>query len=110
MATGETFKSLAFAFRISSSYISRIIQRVLSVLRKKLVPIFLLLISPDELKSKSKEFEERWQFPNCAGAIDGKHVRIFSPALSGSLYYNYKDFFLYRFACCGRRKLQIHFY
>ena len=30
-----------------------------------------------------------WNFPNCIGAIDGKHVPLFSPAGSGSLFYNY---------------------
>jgi hypothetical protein len=32
------------------------------------------------------------QFPNCIGAIDGKHVRIICPKLSGSLFYNYKHY------------------
>lgn len=37
-------------------------------------------------------FQERWQFPNCLGAIDGKHVRIVAPADSGPQFYNYKGF------------------
>lgn len=38
-------------------------------------------------------FFERWQIPNCGGAIDGKHIRITPPANTGALYYNYKHFY-----------------
>lgn len=35
-------------------------------------------------------FENKWQFPHCIDAIDGKHVRIIPPKGAGSYYYNYK--------------------
>lgn len=38
----------------------------------------------------AQHFNNRWQFPNCVGGIDGKHVVIVRPAKSGTLYYNYK--------------------
>jgi hypothetical protein len=37
-------------------------------------------------------FYRRTQFPNCIGAVDGKHVPIKMPTGSGSLFYNYKHF------------------
>lgn len=39
------------------------------------------------------DFGAKANFPNCLGAIDGKHVRMIKPMNRGSLYYNYKHFF-----------------
>lgn len=40
----------------------------------------------------SADFDKKANFPNCLGAIDSKHIRIRSPANSGSLFYNYKGY------------------
>lgn len=37
-------------------------------------------------------FNMKASFPNCIGAIDGKHIRIIRPCDSGCLYYNYKKY------------------
>lgn len=93
MATGESLHSLQFQFRISTGEISKIIRITLQALKEKLVPLFLTSVSKEDLKKKAKEFQDRWDYPNCAGAADGKHVRIVCPDKSASLYYNYKNYF-----------------
>lgn len=36
------------------------------------------------------DFMKKWNFPNCLGAIDRKHVNLNAPANSGRLNFNYK--------------------
>ncbi|XP_077310924.1 uncharacterized protein LOC143930466 isoform X1 [Lithobates pipiens] len=48
--------------------------------------------TPQEWQTVASQFAAHWDFPNCGGAIDGKHVRIVPPPHSGSYYWNYKGF------------------
>ena len=49
--------------------------------------------SKEKWLSVAKEFEEEWQFPNCVGAIDGKHIPLINPFNNGSAFFNYESFF-----------------
>lgn len=49
--------------------------------------------TPEEWKEVVSQYYKRWNYPGCAGSIDGKHIRISKPWNSGSCYYNYKGFF-----------------
>ena len=43
----------------------------------------------NEVKEVAQRFEFNWNFPNCVGAIDGKHV-MQAPARDGSTFFSYK--------------------
>ena len=47
-------------------------------------------LTTQEWRQIATIFEREWNFPNCVGAIDGKHVVMQAPARAGSLFYNYK--------------------
>lgn len=93
LATGESYRSMAFQYRISHNYISILVRDVLKVLYNKLVPVFLKQPSKEDYIKIAVQFSEKWNFPNCCGAIDGKHIRIVCPQNSGSLFFNYKSYF-----------------
>jgi hypothetical protein len=46
-----------------------------------------------EWKVIANGFNDQWNFPNCLGAVDGKHVSIKKPPHRGSHCCNYKYFF-----------------
>ena len=88
LATGETYRSLGFQFRISYSAISYIVVSVCEAIITHVGKKHLETpSSKEEWLAVSKEFQEKWHFPNALGAIDGKHITIIPPPNSGSHYY-----------------------
>ncbi|XP_072380881.1 uncharacterized protein [Diabrotica undecimpunctata] len=91
LATGKSFRSLAFQFRICHSWISVIIRVAKSIVIRMLT---LVMPQPTEkmFKTISRKYRSLWDFPNCVRAIDGKLIRIKAPKNSGSNFFNYKEF------------------
>ena len=64
---------------------------------KAIAEVLILIEMPPPTKEDwiriEKEFYKRWNFPNCLGAIDGKHIIIQAPGNSGGIFRNYKSTF-----------------
>ena len=56
-------------------------------------PTQLKLPTEEDWKEIEHKFSNKWNFPNCIGALDGKHIVITAPWNSGSMYFNYKGTF-----------------
>ncbi|KAK0150875.1 Mucolipin-1 [Merluccius polli] len=108
LATGESFRSLCFQYRIGRSTIGQIVTETCEAYGLERSPedtselmqistcdLFLFQTPTTEAgwREVARGFRDRCQFPHCLGAIDGKHVYIQPPANSGSLFYNYKGRF-----------------
>lgn len=86
-------KSVAESYRIGFATIRQIVPETCAAIWSELGPEQMTLPSPDQWRQNAEDFEAEWQFPNCVGAVDGKHVTIEKPANSGSVNFNYKGFF-----------------
>jgi hypothetical protein len=111
LASGNSYKDLQYNTRIPQCTISSIIPEVCDAIFDALKEKYLkvcamkynsrltaadsvyILQTPqtqDDWKRIAVQFQRKWQFPGCIGALDGKHV-VFTPSKEyGSMFYNYK--------------------
>ena len=94
LATGESFQSLMYQFRVHETTISKFIPEVCQAIFEIFKDDYMQLPTTREKWLEiANQTQDRWQFPNCFGAADGKHIMIMHPQDSGSDFYNYKGFF-----------------
>ncbi|CAK1593514.1 unnamed protein product [Parnassius mnemosyne] len=93
LATGRSYKDLRFSTVTSFQLLSKIIPETCWAIYKALKKTIKLPSSKYEWDMAAKSFQEQWQFHNCVGCMDGKHIIIEKPSGTGSLFYNYKGTF-----------------
>ena len=74
LVTGDGQSTIAASYRSSITSVHRIVKETSDAIWDELQSAGYLRApgTEDEWKSIAFEFEERWNFPNCVGAIDGK--------------------------------------
>ncbi|CAM4537269.1 unnamed protein product [Leuciscus chuanchicus] len=93
LATGDSYHSLSYRFRVGWSTVSLIVPEVAKAIWEELVNVYMPVPKESDWHEIAEQFLVNRDFPNCIGAIDGKHVRIVAPPNSGSLFFYYKGTF-----------------
>ncbi|CAH1974178.1 unnamed protein product [Acanthoscelides obtectus] len=93
LATGTSFRALAFSFRMGKTTVADIVYATCSAIWQQLVEVHMARPTQEDFKNIANDYYRLWQFPMCLGSIDGKHCRMKCPAKSGSSFYNYKQYF-----------------
>ena len=76
-------------FRMGFSTVSDIVVEVCAVIWQRLQPIYMSEPTSEIWENVISGFQNKWQFPNCIGSIDGKHVIFKYPNKTGSNHYCY---------------------
>ncbi|KAK0156466.1 Protein ALP1-like [Merluccius polli] len=93
LATGDSLRTISLSYRVGRATVGRIVPEVAEAIFECLVDDVMPPPTKEDWKSIAEGFHHRWNFPNCLGSIDGKHVVIQAPPNSGSWFYNYKGTF-----------------
>ncbi|XP_058262815.1 uncharacterized protein LOC131363875 [Hemibagrus wyckioides] len=92
--TAKERLSVTLGHRMGRTTVSRIVQETCEVLYHVLKEKYMKTpVAETEWRDVAKGFQERWKFPHCLGAIDGKHITILPPGNSRSTFRNYKSRF-----------------
>jgi hypothetical protein len=73
--------------------VRQIVYEACEAIWNSLQPLHMSIPSDELLKENAAEFFEKWNFPNCVGCTDGKHIRLKCTRKSGTQFYNYKKCF-----------------
>ena len=78
---------------MATSTVHQIVKETCTALWEVLAPSEMPVPTKEDWIKIEQEFYKRWNFPNCMGALDGKHVVITAPGNSGGLFHNYNGTF-----------------
>jgi hypothetical protein len=83
---------LGYSFGVGKNTIKGIVLESGIAIWKVMQPIYVAVLTSEELLRIADEFNDICKMLNCTGSIDGKHCCIKCPPNAGSLFFNYKSF------------------
>ncbi|XP_078581876.1 uncharacterized protein LOC144865182 [Branchiostoma floridae x Branchiostoma japonicum] len=92
LASGDLMRSVADLFGVSVSSACNIIHEVHNAINEVLFRRYLTFPTGQKLRETIHGFMEKWQFPQCAGAVDGSHIPINAPTKDPTDFFNRKGY------------------
>ena len=83
LATGNLFQSMEFNWHTAHNTIGKFVPEVCdAIVEEYAAEVFRTPTTTDGWLEIAKGFQERWNFPQACGALDGKHIAIRKPKQS----------------------------
>lgn len=90
LATNSEIRTVSHLFGVGESSVCVFTKEVVTAINEILAPQYLHTPSAAEMQDIVRGFREKWNFPQCAGAVDGTHIPILAPSFNPADYYNRK--------------------
>ena len=93
LATSVEYHTVSHLFGVSRASVCLILKDVCRAIQQQLLCTYIKFPQGEDLKSVIEGFKRKWDFPNCAGAIDGTHVPIIAPQDNHVDFFNRKGWY-----------------
>ena len=82
------YRTISHLFGVGVSTVCVIVHEFSQVIVEQLSSQYITIPFRQDLRRIVDDFELKWNFPQCVGAIDGTHLPIVSPKENALDYYN----------------------
>ena len=93
MATAAEYRTIGHLFGVARCTVCVIVHETINAIVDVLLSTYIRFPCGEALVNAVKGFKEKWNLPQCVGAIDGSHIPVRPPELNHTDYYNRKGWY-----------------
>ena len=93
LATNADYRTIGHLFGISKGSVCVIVDEFCRIMSEIMLPSYIKIPTGEDLDKVIETFNQKWGFPQCAGAVDGSHIPIKAPTTFHADYYNRKGWY-----------------
>ena len=93
MSSSAEYRIIANLFGVGKSTLHKCIHDVCTAMAENILDKYVKFPADGDLQHVTDGFDNTWGFPNCAGAVNGTHIRIIAPESAHGDYVNRKGWY-----------------